>query len=112
MEIIITRYGTRFWAIYLNGQLVAVTVYKTGTLAVQAAFTRLQSQRFSRSLQRLSTLNPDRKLQMNFPPDQREYATFRRDPLGAREVRIVKIFQIKRAFAGNDQAMAIALIVI
>jgi hypothetical protein len=42
-EIIITRYGTRFWAIYLNGQLLAVTVNKKGALAVQAALTRPSS---------------------------------------------------------------------
>jgi hypothetical protein len=42
-EIIVTRYGTRFWAIYLNGQLLAVTVYKKGALAVQAALTRPHS---------------------------------------------------------------------
>jgi hypothetical protein len=33
----ITRYGTRHWAVYLNGQLLAVTVYKKGALAVQDA---------------------------------------------------------------------------
>jgi hypothetical protein len=40
IKTLVTRYGTRFWAIYLNGQLLAVTVYKKGALAVQAALTR------------------------------------------------------------------------
>jgi len=31
----IARYGTRFWAVYLNGELLAVTVYKKGAVAVQ-----------------------------------------------------------------------------
>ena len=33
----ITRYGSRHWAVYLNGKLLAVTVYKKGALAVQDA---------------------------------------------------------------------------
>jgi hypothetical protein len=33
----IARYGTRFWAVYLNGELLAVTVYKKGAVAVQNA---------------------------------------------------------------------------
>ena len=39
-DIIVTRYfakggyTTRFWAIYLNGELLAVTVYRTGALAI------------------------------------------------------------------------------
>lgn len=36
-ETTITRYGARHWAVYLNGQLLAVTVYKKGALAVQDA---------------------------------------------------------------------------
>jgi hypothetical protein len=31
----VARYGTRHWAVYRNGQLLAVTVYKKGALAVQ-----------------------------------------------------------------------------
>jgi len=37
MQITVTRYGARHWAVYLNGQLLAVTVYKKGALAVQDA---------------------------------------------------------------------------
>ena len=36
-QIIVTRYGSRYWAVYLNGELLAVTVYKKGALAVQQA---------------------------------------------------------------------------
>ena len=35
--ITIEPYGNRYWAVYINGQLLAVTVYKKGALAVQAA---------------------------------------------------------------------------
>lgn len=27
-------YATRFWAIYLNGELLAVTVYRKGAIAI------------------------------------------------------------------------------
>jgi len=40
METVVTRYGTRFWAVYLNGQLLAVTVYKKGARAVQDELNR------------------------------------------------------------------------
>ena len=33
----VVRYGSRHWAIYLNGQLLAVTVYKKGAVAIQEA---------------------------------------------------------------------------
>ncbi len=34
----VTKYrDTRFWAIYRNGELLAVTVYKKGALAVKQA---------------------------------------------------------------------------
>jgi hypothetical protein len=39
-EITITRYAARHWAVYLNGDLVAVTVYKKGALAVGTVLTR------------------------------------------------------------------------
>jgi hypothetical protein len=35
MKTTVTRYGARHWAIYYSGQLLAVTVYKKGALAVQ-----------------------------------------------------------------------------
>jgi choline-glycine betaine transporter len=37
LQISVTRYGARYWAVYLNGQLLAVTVYKKGALAIQNA---------------------------------------------------------------------------
>ena len=39
-QTVVERYGTRHWAIYLNAELLAVTVYKKGALAVQAALIR------------------------------------------------------------------------
>ena len=35
--ITITRYGRRNWAVWLNGSLLAVTVYKKGACAVRNA---------------------------------------------------------------------------
>jgi len=40
LQTSIARYGTRYWANYLNGQLLAVTVYKKGALAIQNALAR------------------------------------------------------------------------
>jgi len=37
MKTAVTRYGARHWAVYHKGQLLAVTVYKKGALAVQKA---------------------------------------------------------------------------
>ena len=37
MTAAVRRYGTRYWAVYYNGQLLAVTVYKKGALAVKNA---------------------------------------------------------------------------
>ena len=37
----ITRYGNRNWAVWLDGELLAVTVYKKGATAVAQALTRL-----------------------------------------------------------------------
>ena len=36
-QTIVMRYGSRYWAVYVNGELLAVTVYKKGALAVQQA---------------------------------------------------------------------------
>lgn len=41
MRIEITRYGSRNWAVWLDGELLAVTVYKKGATAVVQALTRL-----------------------------------------------------------------------
>lgn len=37
----ITRYGNRNWAVWLDGELLAVTVYKKGAQAVAHALMRL-----------------------------------------------------------------------
>jgi hypothetical protein len=36
METRVIRYGTKFWAVYLEGELVAVTVYRKGAERVAA----------------------------------------------------------------------------
>jgi hypothetical protein len=38
--ITITRYAARHWAVYLNGDLLAVTVYKKGALAIGKVLAR------------------------------------------------------------------------
>jgi hypothetical protein len=43
VQTVVGRYGPRHWAVYLNAQLLAVTVYKKGALAVQAALARQSS---------------------------------------------------------------------
>jgi hypothetical protein len=37
----ITKYGDRYWAVWLDGNLLAVTVYKKGATAVASAITSL-----------------------------------------------------------------------
>jgi hypothetical protein len=43
-RIEITRYGSRNWAVWLDGELLAVTVYKKGARAVAHALIRLTTQ--------------------------------------------------------------------
>jgi hypothetical protein len=43
-RIEITRYGNRNWAVWLDGELLAVTVYKKGAQAVAHALIRLTTQ--------------------------------------------------------------------
>jgi hypothetical protein len=40
----ITRYGTRYWAVWLDGELLAVTVYRKGARAVVTAISTLATQ--------------------------------------------------------------------
>ena len=40
----ITKYGERYWAVWMDGQLLAVTLYKKGALAVASAITKLTTQ--------------------------------------------------------------------
>ena len=37
----ITKYGSRYWAVWLDGELLAVTLYKKGARAITAAITTL-----------------------------------------------------------------------
>ena len=37
----ITKYGDRYWAVWLDGQLLAVTVYKKGATAIASTITSL-----------------------------------------------------------------------
>lgn len=43
-RVTITRYGARYWAVWLDGQLLAVTVYLKGARAVVHAITQLSMQ--------------------------------------------------------------------
>jgi len=40
MSIEITKYGFRHWAVFVNGALLCVTVYKKGALAVRDALLK------------------------------------------------------------------------
>ena len=39
----ITKYGQRHWAVWLDGELLAVTLYKKGAQAITAAITKLST---------------------------------------------------------------------
>ena len=39
----ITRYGSRHWAVWLDGELLAVTLYLKGARAVASAITKLST---------------------------------------------------------------------
>ena len=41
--VTIMRYGRRNWAVFLNGELLAVTLYLKGARAVASAITRLST---------------------------------------------------------------------
>jgi hypothetical protein len=40
----ITKYGQRYWDVWLDGQLLAVTLYKKGARSVASAITTLSTQ--------------------------------------------------------------------
>jgi hypothetical protein len=43
-HIRVNRYGeTRYWAVWVNGELLAVTVYKKGALAIQDKLSSMAS---------------------------------------------------------------------
>ncbi len=39
----ITKYGQRYWAVWLDGDLLAVTLYKKGARSVASAITMLST---------------------------------------------------------------------
>ena len=39
--ISISKYGSRHWAVFLDGELLAVTLYLKGARAITAAITKL-----------------------------------------------------------------------
>jgi len=39
----ITKYGQRYWAVWLDGELLAVTLYKKGARAITAAITMIST---------------------------------------------------------------------
>ena len=39
----ITRYGSRHWAVWLDGELLAVTLYLKGARAIASAITKLST---------------------------------------------------------------------
>ncbi len=40
MSVEITKYGSRHWAVFVNGTLLCVTLYKKGALAVRDALLK------------------------------------------------------------------------
>jgi hypothetical protein len=42
-RVTITKYGQRYWAVWLDGELLAVTLYKKGARAITAAITTLST---------------------------------------------------------------------
>jgi len=42
-SVSITKYGERHWAVWLDGELLAVTLYLKGAQAIQAAITKLST---------------------------------------------------------------------
>ena len=39
----ITKYGSRYWAVWFDGELLAVTLYKKGARSVASAITMLST---------------------------------------------------------------------
>jgi hypothetical protein len=46
--VTITRYGTRHWAVYLDGELVVVALYKKGAATVANKLRQLTSLKLCR----------------------------------------------------------------
>ena len=43
MNVHVTRYGSRNWAVWIDGELLAVTVYRKGARAIQSTLNDLTS---------------------------------------------------------------------
>lgn len=43
MNIEITRYGSRYWAVWCDGQLLAVTLYRKGAASVARKLEELHA---------------------------------------------------------------------
>ena len=44
MNVHVTRYGSRNWAVWIDGELLAVTVYRKGAMAVKTTLNDLTFQ--------------------------------------------------------------------
>ena len=42
-QLLITKYGSRHWAVWLDGELLAVTLYLKGARSVAATITKLST---------------------------------------------------------------------
>jgi len=42
-RLTITKYGQRYWAVWIDGELLAVTLYKKGARSVASAITMLST---------------------------------------------------------------------
>ena len=42
-RVSITRWGIRYWAVFLDGELLAVTLYLKGARAIASAITKLST---------------------------------------------------------------------
>jgi hypothetical protein len=43
MNVMVSKYKGRYWAVFLNDQLIAVTVYKKGAVEIQRLIEQLSS---------------------------------------------------------------------
>ncbi len=51
-------YATRFWAVFVNGELLAVTVYRKGALAVAKAINNQNQESYATTTQDTARTNP------------------------------------------------------
>lgn len=46
MNVHVTRYGSRNWAVWIDGELLAVTVYRKGARAIQTTINDLTNDKY------------------------------------------------------------------